>query len=165
MTSDQDDWGGYIPQPDEEAASEGTVEQPAAALPPPQQPPPASAEQPPQASAGHSRAAPPASALTTRVEGDLQIPVSLKEAMRVCRAAAPRVGAKIKAEGEDWIRLSRGFGLSRNPSSFELLFEETAAGTTAIRIYADQFGFGPYVKRQISRALETLTAAIAAEAR
>ncbi len=156
MTSDQDDWGGYIPPPDEDAASAG-VGAPSGAPPPSQQPPPASA--------GRSRVSPPAAALTTRVEGDMQIPVSLKEAMRVCRAAAPRVRAKIKAEGEDWIRLSRGFGLSRNPSTFELLFEETPAGTTVIRIYADQFGFGPLVKRQISRTLDTLTQAIAQEAR
>jgi hypothetical protein len=99
----------------------------------------------------------------SRTQDQLTLAVPLKEAMHVCRAAAPGAKLKIKAEGEDWVRLTRGINLIRNPADYELHFEEATPGSTEVTIYAHMFGFGPLMKMQIDRDLQALKQSIAAQ--
>jgi hypothetical protein len=99
-----------------------------------------------------------------RTQDQLTLTVPLKDAMHICRAAAPDAKMKIKAEGEDWVRLTRSLSLIRNPSDYELHFEESTPGTTEVTIYAHMIGFGPIMKMQVDRDLQALKQSVSAQA-
>jgi hypothetical protein len=104
-----------------------------------------------------------AGTIMTRIQDQLTLTVPLAAAMHVCRAAAPAAKMKIKAEGTDWVRLTRSVNLIRNPADYELHFDESTPGSTEVTIYAHMIGFGPIMKRQVDNDLQALKQSIAAQ--
>ena len=158
--TDGDGWGGYVEEP---APAQLAPEQPG--LPTAAAAPPAEESGPSPVAALAATGSRALAAAMTRQDDSIEIPVPLHEAMLICRAAAPDVKAKVKAEGPGTLRFVRRFGLMRNLTEFDLALAETSPGRTTIAISGGIVGFGPLVKRQLRGDIEALKTAIARGAR